>query len=538
MRLSGPARAALFCAFSTVWAGDAVIKGTVRDAETGLALPHAWVRVGVHPMSGNVFAPQKEPAQGPLVETSDTGSFELTVAVGPAYSVQVHAEGYITPAIPMIRPTEGEAAKALDIRLQRPGSIQCRIVDGETKKPVSGIHVSIGQVMYRRGEPALVGTFTATTGAEGTFSTKDLTPGQYGLEVHSIAEELAGGREPDFEDETKRPAGVWRMFWPPLYDGAGALTLDSGQNLNLGDIPVRRQPLYRIRGEARTSNCAAGDTVQVGVDQQYGSLHARRANLELPCGARFTVKNLSPGAYQLTAHLRRKPLAERAYALAEVTITDRDVEVELEPQLPARIAVQLHLPEGTVLDQPLRFRFEPRHHMPFDDEGPFEVDAKGQAVAYWLDRGELGLWWYKTLPEGFYVQKATYNGVAIDSSRWQTNRYALAHSLEIWLSERGATLTGLVKQKDDAVADARVTVVSWPAPAGEFPATKTATTDAAGRFTLKGLAPGHYRVIACVEADRSRLQMPGVLAGLAGAAKDVELAEGGASEITVQLAPL
>lgn len=530
MRFSGLVCLALFWTVATVWAGEGVIKGTVRDSETGQAVPHAWVSVQIYPVSGNVLTAGGDARPGPAMETSELGAFELKAEIGPGYALRVYGDGYVTPEVPMVRLSEEAPVRVLDVRVSRMAAIECRIVDAETKEPVRGVTVSAGRFHYSRGQASIMGLSSVTTGADGVFKAERLRPDGYGLEISSVKEEISAGREPDYEDETKRASGIWRTFWPPLGGVAAGFELRAGERLNLGDIAVRRQPLYRIRGKLLVLGCEAGDLVQLAVNQQYGGLNAPRANQTLPCGASFTLKNLSPGIYQMSAHVRGRALGERTYAFSEVSVVDRDVEVELEPRLPLRVTVRAHLPDAAVLEKPIRITWRPSRGLAFWDEQPVQLDAQLRAVIDWLDRGEATIGW-RDLPEGFYVREATYNGAKVDLSHWRVNAYALTHSLEVWFSDQGATLSGLVTRQDEAIPEAVLAVISWPIVAGEFPTSRRAQADAEGRFTVKSLPPGHYRVVACAPDRAARLERPGVLAALAAGAEDLSLAEGGTAQV-------
>ena len=94
--------------------------------------------------------------------------------------------------------------------------------------------------------------------------------------------------------------------------------------------------------------------------------------------------------------------------------------------------------------------------------------------------------------------------------------------LEIVLSSKPASISGTVRSSDgEALAD--VTVNAW---AKDDPDIRTARTDASGRFTLRNLAPGEYRVIAWESIDRGVIENPAFRASFESQATVVTLQEG------------
>ena len=95
-----------------------------------------------------------------------------------------------------------------------------------------------------------------------------------------------------------------------------------------------------------------------------------------------------------------------------------------------------------------------------------------------------------------------------------------AGRLDVTLS-RGITLAGIVVQDEAGVAGARVMASSGTLDADS----QNAMTDATGRFTLQGLAPGRYNVTAWT-ADKGKAEL-----------KDVDIASSGPLRLVIDHTP-
>jgi len=66
---------------------------------------------------------------------------------------------------------------------------------------------------------------------------------------------------------------------------------------------------------------------------------------------------------------------------------------------------------------------------------------------------------------------------------------------------------------------------------------RTATTDQAGQFSFKSVAPGEYRVYAWEEAEYGAWMDPDFMKPVEGKGEAVSIAEGGRQAVQVNLIP-
>jgi protocatechuate 3,4-dioxygenase beta subunit len=136
--------------------GD-VINGRVRDAESGMPVPNALIRIIDPPGAGDVTS-------------DDTGGFSLTADSTTTMVVEASAAGYASVQQMRIGPTSAEGLLVID--LPRPGRLEVVVWDEDANEACIGcsVHVSLRGAMR-----------SAITDASGLAVFDDATPGEYQL---------------------------------------------------------------------------------------------------------------------------------------------------------------------------------------------------------------------------------------------------------------------------------------------------------------------------------------------------------------------
>ncbi|MBX5494409.1 MAG: carboxypeptidase regulatory-like domain-containing protein, partial [Bryobacteraceae bacterium] len=108
-----------------------------------------------------------------------------------------------------------------------------------------------------------------------------------------------------------------------------------------------------------------------------------------------------------------------------------------------------------------------------------------------------------------------------------------AASLEVVVSLKPAQLSGTVQGSDGAVSGATVVLVPDGAKGALAENLRTATTDQNGSFTLRGLAPGEYKLFAWEDVEPGSYFDPQFRKPYEGNAVTVKLDQGAAVSVTV-----
>jgi hypothetical protein len=104
------------------------------------------------------------------------------------------------------------------------------------------------------------------------------------------------------------------------------------------------------------------------------------------------------------------------------------------------------------------------------------------------------------LPEGAYLKQARAGGSDVLENGLDLSHAESAPPLEILVSKRGATIEGVVRNEDKPWPGAAIMLLPEPHdPARLRRLQKISSSDHNGRFALKGVAPGEYRLYAWEE---------------------------------------
>jgi len=125
------------------------------------------------------------------------------------------------------------------------------------------------------------------------------------------------------------------------------------------------------------------------------------------------------------------------------------------------------------------------------EDGAFKVEGIS-ADKYYLN--------FYGLPEGSYVRSARMGGQEVLDNGLDLTQSEGSVKLEITLSPKAGVIEGVVQGKDKKPAPgAWVTLVPEPARPELRYLYKSASSDQNGRFGIKGVAPGDYKLYAWEE---------------------------------------
>jgi len=520
-------------------AGPSVrISGTVRESETGLPIGGARVllQLGRNSIRPDLVA-AGQPGTMSAITTPD-GSFSFDeVPPGPC-SVNATAEGYI-PGPDLPKWLSVRKPMTVELRLIKPAVISGRLVDSETKKPVSGIRVTAWKASYTLGQQTLAPVFNeVTSDKDGAFRLEKLIPGPYFLEmVAPEAEEqiLAGDDPVAIPADDSPKIGYRRQWWPgDSATFAQPFIARGGSAPDFVDVSISRKPLFDVTGEVKTAGCAPFRMVKINVSQQYGQSGTSRGDTAtVPCGTKFLVSNLSPGEYYVaTGQASDRQLPN---ALAKVVIADRDVKQDLYLAPPLDVKGTVELPDGFPKNHPRLFFSATFIESPSIGGmgGPVAEDNTFELIRPYPETLQLQV---SGLPAPYYVSEIQYAGQPVHDGIVALNSMASAQMLTVRASAKSASVQGTVKEKGDPVASAKVILVPWPLRwRGAFPIFfETSATE--GNFAITQVPPDTYRALSVEPAAwDTELQKPGVLAALAAEGTEVVPGEGQTASATLEL---
>lgn len=520
------------------------VEGTVVDAASGAALTQATVNVRYESAPDGSGRLTSVNERGNTAETGVDGRFRLEVVGGVPFHFAVKRKGYISVAEefgfqdPNPHKVEtGKEKTGVMVRLNPESALAGSVYDPELRKPAEGVMV-MAMMRMRRGDAEFWGPRgRTTTDKEGRYSIGGLPPGEYRLFLSSnLAPKFVpatGKRSPEVMDYPS-------LYYPGTEDVRSALsvTLLPGASLDSLDFRASRQRLYTVRGEILMD----GDPEEISMFliQPFGEDgQVHRPVGAIPGPGAFELRNLPAGPVQLAVANFRSPIERRKLALLSLTM-DADVDkvrLQLLPGTRATFAISSYGlredekdPLWTEMKAECTVRLTPRARTSWgpDPEGRAGADGRGALEGIFIEPAWLSV---RGIPEGWVLRELQYNGQPAEPYAVELNASAPAHHFRLLLQKAPNAIQGAVRAGNTAAAGALVVAAREPFDKDTLRfRQKRAVADSDGRYVLRTLEPGVWRVVA-VPASESRMGAWRLL--LSGAGEKAEITESGT--ISLQL---
>lgn len=417
-----------------------------------------------------------EPSSG---RTNADGSFSGYAASTGSYLCTVRHHGYRMTGVGMGKLVELKSGTQTDItvELEPLAVIAGRVLD-QYGDPVRNAIVHTEDKLEAPGEGEYYESYSAgTTDDLGEYRIAEVEPGK-----HYVAVEF----------NTSNPRVRLRYQWPHtggflLYPDAMAfeqaqeVDVSAGATLRLRDVHLQIRRAVTIQGRVKPLSPSSGQQ-QISLRRIPAvALHSSPVvhGGVAEADGTFRVETF-PGTYVLSASDMKTGKVSKPVTLeiGDQDITGLELDLDVGYELRGRIAVEgsQQIDYSSLL---LNFGGQP---VKLDSSGGFRADVFG-ATAFYTLQGLTGDWYVKDFRvsgkritgRGFHVEPGTTDVL-------------------ISLSPRGARLSiGFSIAPDGATA---AMVVLLPE-AGEIPDVESmisAQPDDSGRFILRGVPPGSYRV--------------------------------------------
>ena len=460
----------------------------------GTGEPIAGVDIWIMSTTKRV-APQKTDAQGHFrFEAMEAGRYGLAL---------IPTSGY-TARETLIVLKEGQKATGIEMRAFQGATVVGRVKD-VAGQPVGGVMVSPLRIHLAGGRWGPIRSLLAVTDGVGEFKLVGLEPGRYTLvaEPKRLTIKRKTWTEKDEEKWAPEPrmADV-RTYYPDAVsaDLAATFTLEAGQALEMMDITLVRPETYCVRSRVNGATPQERSHLKGQIAAALYMGAAELATGDFATGDGFEVCGLPAGSYRLQAGPAE--IGEgSAYASDPFTLTRQSLrlpDLTLRPliQLPGRLSVD-STSDRPSLPRPVHVFLMSIGRLGIAHEQPTaEVAEPGAFVIPAVFPDEY--WLSVRAPSGFYVKSATVAGVDV----LRAPLHAAGGELIVVLGQDGCTLTVQVNDADNhPIPNADVILGRDPlAPSYAPDDLLLALCDQNGLATLKGIAPGKYRLLAYAEA--------------------------------------
>jgi hypothetical protein len=436
----------------------------------------------------------------PAVTTERDGRFVVPNLEEGGYRVTISMNGYVRQeygqrvfpgqGIPLTL-GRGEVLKDLVVNLTQTGAVNGRIIDNNGQ-PAANVPVQLIRASYNATAQRIFTTAgRATTNDRGEYRIFWIAPGRY---------YVAAGTAPGDGSASTQLDNYVFTFYPGTQDVSRASMLDvKAGSESVLDLVVPKQQHYRIRG--RIIDALSQSPTLLGISlsvstQGGGSASFTFSQAYNPATGLFEIRDLMPATYILQVN------TGTATARVPVTVTNADIEnltivlstgtpvtgqARIEnaatPTIPPATRVQLR----PVVAEIANFVGFAPNATPNAADGTFRLDG--------VLRGEYRV--IVTPPNDHYVKAALLDRTdALNRTIEIGNADNTARVLDVVLSPNVAQIDGVVT--DDRLQPLPgVQVVLVPDRNRErVELFKAVTSDQSGKFILRSIAPGDYRLFA------------------------------------------
>jgi hypothetical protein len=483
----------------------------------------------------------------PPVTTDKSGRFVVPDLEEGSYRLLVTHNGFVRQEYgqrvfpgqgTLIRLAAGQTFNDVTIRLTETGNAGGRIVNN-SGLPAAGVPLQFLKVNYNQsGQRIFQQAGTTRTNDRGEYRFYWVTPGRYYLAGGSAAANYAF---PGFgNNNTNEPAESYMLTY---YPGVADITRATAVDLRPGDeavldFVVPNQQLFTIRG--RVVNPAPA-TSRAGVPPATLSLAFQTLTGATgvffpaqqdydPATGIFALRDVLPGSYVLQAAVL--PFSARV----PIEITNSNVEnlvVELSSgvNITGRFVTDGGtLPPANTLQVQMRLASNGLHNYVMGTSSTTQTAAPdGSFSIPGVLPGD-----YRIIPspsQDFYVKELRYNRIDALTNAVSVCCNSDSASLEVVISRNVGHIEGVIlDERMQPVPGVQAVLIPDARQRTEL--YKTATTDQTGRFVMRGLTPGDYKLFAWEALENYGYFDPDVMRRAESLGKPVRVGE--SSTLTVE----
>jgi 5-hydroxyisourate hydrolase-like protein (transthyretin family) len=390
-------------------------------------------------------------------------------------------------------------ARDITIDLTPTGNVSGRLI-ADNGQPAVGVNLQLYKATYTlNGQRVLENAGSARSDDRGEYRFYWITPGRYYVAGGSAAATFTfgGGTSPNDPGDT-----YLLTYYPGVTDVNRATTVEvkSGSDI-VADFVTPRQALYTISGKVVDPNSQAtnGRTPAVALSLAFQMLTGNAGWFTMnqaydAATGTFIMRNVLPGSYVLQA------AAPPFFARVPVEVVNSNIEglvvaVDSGVTINGRFVV-----EHGAMPPPNTLRLQMR---PMTSNGlpnylgaapiPSPAAADGSFTISNVIQGQ-----YKVIvpSQDFYVKELRYDRAdALNSPIEVSRRSSDVATMEVIISRNVSQVDGLIVD-DRGRPVSGVQAVLVPDNRGRTDLYKATTTDQDGRFVIRGVTPGDYKLFA------------------------------------------
>jgi hypothetical protein len=522
----------------------ATVAGTVIDSVT--RQPMGGVSVRARSFGGG-------PSNSHFASgTSDAeGHFALDAMSPGRYMITAMQQGYLGARISgggsngrLLNLAPDQHIDDLTVELIPGANISGHIKNSDGK-PMPQVSLEVVKYFYNGNQKELQGVAAPSfTNADGEYRIAGVGPGKY--YIRATAPEAPPSKpstkatgKPDAAAKVEAYATT---YYPNGNDvgSSSPLVVRAGQDV--AGIDITLTPVKTVHLDGRVLLSGSRDAVpsaEVTLVAADGSASEKHAAADAK-GA-FALQNIAPGDYVLVA--RVEPVTQKIKMLfgqKPVHVEEKNLsKVDISVGPGVQVSGHIHVDDKTNADLS-------KMTASLQMEGISSVTSLMPEVSGGGVRPD-GSFTFSDVAEGMYsldlnpVPAGCYlksnGGVDVLEAGITVAQGQSPALIDLTLSASASQLTGVVLNDQMPAPDIRVVLLPVSSRRGQSRFFRRAITDASGRFTLKSIVPGDYKVLALDGVDRTSLYDPDFLEQFADRGESVHLQEGGVQDVRLNTIP-
>lgn len=447
-------------------------------------------------------------------KTGPDGHFELRNVPAGQYRFKAMRNGYVEYEYGQKKAADpgatftlraGQRMRDLIFKLARAGVITGRIYDDDGEA-MPGAIVSALRQIYKDGRKQFETTNSDRSNDLGEYRLHGLAPGRYYVSVQPQTwNRVVGDREFSGTEKNGGERGYARIYYPNATDPGRATSIEvkEGEEVPAVDILMKEVAVYRVRGKVLNLISKHGSReTGLQVMRRNGKVDwdfLTAANVAKTDGT-FEIPEMVPGEYTVLAFWGDEG---KMYSTQEdVDVVNADVDglmlsiapgVNIAGQVNWEGKMSLEGDEVSITASPVQSGFVWGGMARVNEAQQFTLKDVPQGVF----RLEI-----EGLSKDCYIKEVRQGENLLSDDFFRVARGA-AIPLEVTVSSRGAKVEGTVTNEDSLpVAGVWVVAIPEEAKSKQHRLFKSETTDQFGHFSLRGLAPGKYKLFSWDGAER------------------------------------
>ena len=504
------------------------VRGTVINAVTRQPIPRALVH-----SADDRYATM----------TDSDGQFEFTPPPGTQIWLLARRPGFLGDRNNG-RAIETSSGSEITIPLTPEAIIKGR-VSTSTGDTLPRIGVQLLARQIRDGFARWTTAGMVQTKSDGSFRFADLASGSYKVMTHESLD-----RDPAIAIPGAQSFGFPPVYFPAATDFSGGATIDltAGQTF-VADLTVTDQPYYPVKIPVAGADMNGGMDVRVTLQGRSGpgyslGYNASTQKIEgsLPNGS-YTVRAFRYGPDSASGEVNLRvagaPAEGSALTLtrsSSVTINVQEVFTQNDQEGPSfGGTTDFHQPHGP--QSYLYPRLEPADDFAHWGGGAVRPQNNPNDNSIVLENVLPGRYWLRWNTGRGYVASASMGGIDLLHQPFEVASGSNI-PIEITLRDDTATLQGTLSNLSSPAGTSQAWIYCVPLPdsPGQFPETSLGSSD--GKFSLTGIAPGTYRVLAFASPQPDLpYRDPGAMRAYEAKGQLVQLTAGQSASVQLQIIP-